>query len=274
MEHHDSLLTTLLNKYFGAQFAALLRSLGIEVHDPKHAFPDYVVMSAVVVLIGTVFVLWLRPRLSVERPGATQQVVEMLLTNPLGFGIRDLLDNNVGHEGRKFVAMTGTVSIFILMCNLLGVIPIFASPTGSPASPSVPLACAIVTFLYFNYQGMKHAGVLGYLKHFAGPNPFLAPLLFPVEIISTTARILSLTVRLWANIFASDLLYFVFLGLFMLPSLKVGEKIPVLGWILGIFPATLPVAFIGLHIFVAVMQTFVFTILPSIYLGLAVSEEH
>lgn len=271
MEEHSTPLTHWLNHLIGPQVTALLHALGIHPHNPNEPIPEFVVMGMVVLLLGVAFVLWLKPRLSVDKPGASQQVVEFLLTNPINFGIRDLLDANVGHDGRKFVSMVGSVSIFILMSNLLSLIPVFTSPT---ANPTVPLACALITFAYFNLQGMKHHGVVGYLKHFAGPNPFLAPLLFPVEILSTSARILSLTVRLWANIFASELLYFVFLGLFILPTVKVGEKLPALGWILGVFPATLPLAFIGLHIFVAVMQTFVFTILPSIYLGMAVAEEH
>src|SRR4029077_19195762 len=134
----------------------------------------------------------------------------MLLTNSEGFGIRDVLEENGGHGALKYLPMVGSVAVFILLGNLLGAIPTFTSPTGTI---SVPLGCAILTFLYFNWQGIRHHGVLGYLKHFAGPVPWLAPLIFPVEIISTSARLVSLTVRLWANIFASDLLYVVFLGL-------------------------------------------------------------
>jgi F-type H+-transporting ATPase subunit a len=98
--------------------------------------------------------------------------------------------------------------------------------------------------------------------------------MFPVEIISTCARILSLTVRLWANIFASDLLYTIFLGLLVAPVLWGWSKNPALGVFFGIFPAIIPIAFIGLHIFVALIQTYVFTLLPSIYIGIATAEEH
>jgi F-type H+-transporting ATPase subunit a len=296
MEHHNSLLTIWLNKLLGPQVSALLHALGIHPHDPQAPIPEFVVMGALVFIICIAFVLWLKPRLSVDRPGASQQVVEFLLTNPIHFGIRDLLDSNVGHRGRQFVAVVGTVSVFILVSNLISVIPAFTSPTGHP---SVPLACALITFVYFNFQGCRAQGVGGYLAHFAGssfvefvhklqhkevrglgfvkeglPAFLLGLLLFPVEIISTTARVLSLTIRLWANIFASELLYFIFLGLTMAPALHFGQKSPALLWVLGIFPATIPVAFVLLHIFVAVIQTFVFTILPSIYLGIATAEEH
>jgi F-type H+-transporting ATPase subunit a len=228
-------------------------------------------MALVVVLLGAAIALWLRPRLSVENPGSAQQIAELLLTNPLGFGIRDLLEENVGPEGRRFLAVVGSVSIFILLSNLLSVIPAFESPTGHP---SVPLACAIITFLYYNWQGLRHHGALGYAKHFAGPVWWMSWLIFPVELISHTARLLSLTVRLWANIFSSELLYVTFLSLFMTPALFAAQKNTVLGIAVAFFQATFPVAFIALHMFVAVVQAFVFTILPTIYLGLAVAEEH
>ncbi len=250
---------------------ALLNALHIHPSDPATPIPEHVVMSLVVLILGCIGVLWLKARLSAEKPGATQQVIEMLFTNPLGFGIRDLLDENVGHGGRKFLPMVGAVSIFILLSNLLSVFPAFTSPTGEK---SVALGCAIITFLYFNWQGLKHHGPLGYAKHFAGPVWWLSPLMFPVELISTSARVLSLTVRLWANMFSSELLYVIFLGLLIQPAAWGSAKSPALGILLGIFPAIIPVAFIGLHIFVAIIQAYVFTILPSIYLGLAVAEEH
>jgi F-type H+-transporting ATPase subunit a len=199
-----------------------------------------------------------------------------LLTNPLEFGIRDLLVENVGSEGVRYVPFVGAISVFILISNLMGVFPFFIAPTGVV---TVPLACAVLTFLYFNYQGARHRGIVAYLKTFAG-NPHgaggwaLALLLFPVEIISTTARLLSLTVRLWANMFASDLIYVIFLGLLGGGAAFGWSKSPLLGLVLGIFPALIPLAFIALHIFVSVVQAYVFTVLPSVYLGLATSDEH
>ncbi len=128
------------------------------------------------------------------------------------------------------------------------------------------------------YQGVRAQGVGGYLLHFAGsPRDAtgwaLAFLLFPVEIISTTARILSLTVRLWANIVASDLIYGIFLGLFVGATTWGWEKSHVLGVILAIFPALVPIALIGLHIFVSFVQAYIFTILPAVYIGLATQHE-
>ena len=276
MEHHVSELTQLVNRFFGHFALALLSALHIKPTNAETPIPESFVMAMLVLVVCTVLALFLRSRLSVERPGATQQIAELLLTNPLGFGIRDLLEENTGHEAAKFVPFVGSISIFILFSNLLGLFPRLAAPTG--VLP-VPLGCAILTFLYFNWQGIRHHGVLGYLGTFAGsPKRFgdwaLAILLFPVEIISTTARVLSLTVRLWANMFASDLIYVIFLSLLTGGFTFGWSKSAVLGIILGIFPATIPVAFLVLHIFVSVVQAYVFTVLPAVYLGLATAEEH
>src|SRR6266446_2879424 len=265
MEEHVLGITRFVNHILGPLAAALLSKLHIQPANPELPIPQHVVMAMVVVLIGTVFALIVRSRLSVKKPGALQQIAEGLLTNPLEFGIRDLLVENVGHEGVRYVPFVGAISVFILISNLMAVFPFFIAPTGVV---TVPLACAILTFLYFNFHGARHHGVGGYLKTFAG-NPHgaggwaLAILLFPVEIISTTARLLSLTVRLWANIFASDMIYGLFLGLLLTPAVWGWEKSPILGVILGIFPALIPLAFIGLHIFVSIVQTYVFTILRS-----------
>lgn len=271
MEHHVSKLTEIVNQLLHGPALALLNALGIHPHDEHMPIPEHVVMTALVVLIGVVFVLWLRPRMSVDKPGATQQCVEMLITNPTGFAIRDLLDSNVGHHGRKYLPMVGSITVFILMSNLISVLPSFTSPT---AHPTVPLACALITFAHFNFAGIRANGLLGYLKHFAGPSPWIAPLLFPVEIASTSARIVSLTIRLWANMFSSELVYMTILGLLLSPTVHLWDKYPVASVAVGLFTATLPVIFVALHVFVAVVQALVFTILPTVYLGLATAHDH
>ncbi|HEY2455917.1 MAG TPA: FoF1 ATP synthase subunit a [Candidatus Acidoferrum sp.] len=276
MEEHVSGLTQWVNHVFGATALALLHALHVQPADYDRPIPEYVVMSVVVLIIGTIFALILRARLSVDRPGPLQQAAELLLTNPMGFGIKDLLEENVGRGAEKFIAFTGSVAIFILLANLLSIFPAFSSPTGYAV---VPLACAILTFLYFNWQGIRHHGPVRYLLTFAGSpktvgDSVLALLLFPVELISTTARLLSLTVRLWANIFASDLIYVIFLSLLIGPAQWAWAKNPAFGVVLGIFPVFFPIVFIGLHIFVSVIQAYIFTVLPSIYLGLATADEH
>src|SRR6266851_7018792 len=276
MTEHVTGLTLLVNHYLG-QFALVLLSwLHITPENPETPIPEHVVMGVVVLILGTLLALFLRSRLSVEKLGATQQVAELLLTNPLGFGIKDLLEENVHHGALKLIPFVGTISVFVLLSNLLSVFPLFAAPT---ANKSVPLGCAILTFLYFNWQGIKHHGAGHYLLTFAGsPKKFgdwaLALLLFPVEIVSTSARILSLTVRLWANIVASDLLYTIFLWLFTTATLAAWSKSAALGLLVAILPATIPLLFIGLHVFVAIIQSYIFTVLPSVYLGMATADEH
>ena len=271
-------LTQFVNHHLGHPALVLLAALRIHPSNPGLPIPEHVVMACVVVIVGTIFALVLRSRLSVEKPGPMQQVAEMLLTNPLGFGIKDLLEENVHHGAAQFIPFVGAISVFVLIGNLMGAFPgsFLKAPTGSV---TVPLACAVLTFIYFNWHGIRRHGLVHYLLTFAGSPKdlgswILAILLFPVEIVSTTARVLSLTVRLWANMFASDLIYLIFLGLLAGGASFGWSKSPVLGVILAIFPATIPVAFIGLHIFVSVIQAYVFTVLPSVYLGLATAEEH
>jgi F-type H+-transporting ATPase subunit a len=276
VEEHVSWITHFVNQYLGDAAVALLHALHIQPSHPDLPIPESVVMAMVVFVVGALGTLWLKPRLSVDNPGGAQQIAELLITNPIGFGIRDLLIENSHDKKGKYFAMVGSIALFILLANLLSVVPAFSAPT---AVISVPLGCAIVTFLYFNWQGIKHHSVGYYLLTFAGSprtlgDWLLGILLFPVELISTSARILSLTVRLWANIFASDLLYVIFLGLLIGPATWGWGKSPALGVLLGIFPALIPLAFIGLHIFVAIIQTYVFTLLPSIYIGIATADEH
>jgi F-type H+-transporting ATPase subunit a len=276
MEEHVNLITKFINHLLGPLALSLLHALHIRPNHPELPIPQQVAMGLLVLVIGTVFALVLRSQLSVERPGALQQVAELLITNPMSFGIKDLLEENVGHEGVTHIAWVGSIALFVLISNLFGIFPFLSAPTGVV---TVPLACALLTLFHFNWAGIRHHGMLRYIATFAGsPKDLgawsLAVLLFPVEVISTTARLLSLTVRLWANMFASDLIYGIFLSLLVGGATFGWSKSPVLGVILGIFPATIPVLFIGLHIFVSVVQAYVFTVLPSVYLGLATAEEH
>jgi len=271
MEEHVSWITRFVNHYLGSAALALDSALHITPEHADRPIPEYVVMALVVLVVTTIIALILRSRLSVEKPGSLQQVAELLISNPMGFGVRDLVTENVHHHPDRYVPFIGSIGMFVLISNLMSVFPAFSAPT---VNPTVPLACAILTFLYFNYQGLRHHGPIKYTAHFAGPVPWLAPLIFPVEIISTSARVLSLTVRLWANILASDLIYSIFLSLFVGLTTWGSTKNFGLGVVLGILPALLPIMFIGLHIFVAIVQAYIFTILPSVYLGLATADEH
>jgi F-type H+-transporting ATPase subunit a len=272
MEEHVSWITQFFNHYLGGVARALLAALHIQPTHPEMPIPEHVAMGLMVLVVGTLLALWVRSRLSVDNPGASQQVAEMLLTNPIGFGINDVLSENAGHHWEEYVPLVGSISIFILLANLFAVFPGFSSPT---ATVSVPLACAVLVFIYFNWQGVRHHGPVGYVKTFTGGLHWgLWILIFPVEVLSTFARLLSLTVRLWANIFASDIIYGLFLGLTLGPAVWGWTKHPVIGIALGVLPALIPLAFIALHIFVSIVQAYVFTILPAVYIGLATADEH
>ena len=118
--------------------------------------------------------------------------------------------------------------------------------------PMVPLAFAVTTFVFYHYAGIKQLGPR-YIKQFMGPMLLLTPLMFPIEIISHFARPLSLTVRLWANMFAGEQVYLTFLSL-----LKI----------------VIPVIFIGLHLFVSFLQAYIFMLLAMVYVGGAIAEDH
>ena len=118
--------------------------------------------------------------------------------------------------------------------------------------PVVPLGCAVVTWFYYQIQGFRANG-LGYIKHFMGPVWWLAPLMFVIEVCSHLARMLSLTVRLYANMFAGDMVTLVFFSL---------------------VPIGVPVIFLALHFGVSLIQTLIFVLLPMVYIGEAVAHEH
>jgi len=270
MEEQLLWVTKLVNKLLGGPALALLDFLHIQPESRENPIPNHLAMELVVLLLAVVFFLWLKGRISVERPGGAQQCMEMLLTNPLGVGALDLLKGIVGHHGERYLPMIGTVGIFVLFSNLISLVPGFSSPT---AEVTVPLGCAVCVFLYYNYCGFREHGALGYGKHFLGPVWYLALLMVPIEILSHLARLLSLTVRLWVNMFVSELLYAIFLGLTVALYVFAKGFNPFLQ-VTGLFPLFVPIIFMGLHVFVAVLQAFVFTILPVVYLSGAVGEEH
>jgi F-type H+-transporting ATPase subunit a len=271
MEDHVTAVTRLVNQVFGAWALWLLHALHIQPENYETPIPDYVVMSLVVLVLLVVLALILRSQLSVEHPGAMQQFAEGLLTNRLGFGIKDVLDASVSHGSERFIPFVGSIAIFVLFANLLGLVPVLRSPTSFAV---VPLACAVLVFLYFNWHGIRHHGPLGYMKHLTGPIWWLAWLNFPVEVLSISARLLSLTLRLWANIFASDLIYVLFFGLLLQPFNWAAGKSVLLAVPFGVVVIAVPILFILLHVFVSFVQAYIFAVLPAIYIGDAISEGH
>ncbi len=237
--------TKLLNHLLGGPVNSLLGVLGIHPHNPAEPIPNYVAMQVLVALILVVLFLVLRSRLSLENPGKLQHMFEVAIEF-----MRSQAEEIIGHHGRHFVPMVLTIGMFILFCNLMGLIPSFLSPT---ASIEVTLGCALVAFAYYHYSGARHQGLLKYIKHFGGSVWWLAPLMFPIEIVSHLGRPLSLSVRLFANIFAGDLIFLIFFGL---------------------VPLGVPMIFLGLHTFVSFLQAYIFMLLTMVYLQGAVAEEH
>jgi len=242
---HETLLAQFFNHYLAGLGNSLLAMVGQKAVNPAEPWADFMVMQILVALIMIALLLLVRSTLSVDKPGKLQHVFELIH----GF-ISQTSEEQVGHhEGHKHVLLFETLFIFLLLANLIGIIPGFMSPT---QAIYVPLGCALVAFLYYNYVGLrKHPGT--YLKHFLGPIPVLAPLMIPIEIISHIARPLSLTIRLFANMYAGEQVTLVFLSLTYLIA---------------------PVLFMGLHVFVSVLQAYIFVLMTMIYVAGSVAEDH
>ncbi len=246
--------TAFLNRVFGPSVLALLTALHIHPEHPATPISNSFAMELLVVLLLTTFFIAVRSQLSVERPGGLQHTMEGIH----GF-IANMADEVIGHNGLKYVPYLTALGMFILSCNLLGLVPGLTSPT---AVPIVPLGCAILTWVFYHLQGVRVNGPVGYLKHFIGPQDkdmplivrlFLPLLLFPIEVFSHTARMMSLTIRLFANMFAGEMVTLVFFSL---------------------IPLGVPIVFEGLHIGVSFIQTYIFVLLACVYLGEATAHEH
>jgi F-type H+-transporting ATPase subunit a len=245
-EHEVDLWTTkLFNRFLAGPLDSLLNSIGRPPENPAHPWENWITMEIVVVVIIMLLFAFLRSRLSADKPGRLQLTFEAIY-NFISGQARDSIE----HGASKYIPFFGTLFIFILFMNLIGVIPGFESPTMTPA---VPAALALSAFLYYNARGFGEHGAGRYLAHFAGPMPYLAPLMVPIEIISHFARLLSLTIRLFANMFAGEKVTMTFLSLTYL---------------------FIPAVFMGLHVFVAFLQAFIFMLLTMIYVGGAVAHEH
>jgi len=242
---HELWLTALLNRFLSGPADAVLNAVHVHPGDPAHPFANWFSMELLVVAIIIVLFAVLRSRLSVDNPGKLQHLVEVVHEF-----IQGQAHDSVGHGSGRYVPYFATLFIFILFMNLIGIIPGFESPTMEPA---VPLGLAVCTFLLYNWWGAREQGIGPYLAHFAGPVWWLAPLLIPIELISHLARPLSLTVRLYANMFAGEkvTMTFIMLTYFLVPSL-----------------------FMGLHVFVAFLQAYIFMLLTTIYVGSAVAHDH
>jgi F-type H+-transporting ATPase subunit a len=242
--HGPLAVTQFLNHILAGPVDALLQMVGFHPANSAAPIDDAFALELLVVAGFIAIFAVVRMSLSVEAPGRTQQLAELIHEQ-----IGEQAEAIIGHGYGRFQAFVTCVFLFILTCNLLGLIPGVKAPTQSGV---VPLGVAVAVFLYYNFHGIRVQGPIGYLKHFAGPIWWIAPLLFLIEIISHLARMMSLSIRLWANMFAGDLVTLVFFSL---------------------FPLAIPVIFLGLHLFVSVIQAVVFTLLTMIYLSQAVAHE-
>ena len=244
---HELWFTKLLNNYLPGVATAILGLFKVHAENAARPWHNFIAMQILVALLIIVVFAMLRTRLSVERPGKMQHVFEVL---------HDFLDTEgheiVGHGSGRYLPFFGTLFFFILFCNLIGVVPGFESPTMFMPAP-VPAGCAMAAFLYYNIAGARAQGLGKYLLHFTGPVWWLAPLMIPIEIISHLARPMSLTIRLFANMFAGEAVTTIFLGL---------------------APVLVPAVFMGLHVFVSILQAYIFTLLTMVYVQGATAHEH
>ncbi len=237
-------ITRVWNDLFGGIAASAMHAVGLSAN-PRTVITDTFALELTVAFGLIVFFLIVRFTLSVEKPNPAQQIAELIHEFTGGQG-----EQVIGHDHTRFQAFVTCVALFVVLNNLLGLLPRIITPTSQPV---VPLGIAVLTFLYYNFHGVRVQGPIGYLKHFAGPLWWLAPLLFPIEIISHLARVMSLTIRLYANMLASDLLTLVAFSM---------------------IPLAIPVAPLLLHFAVSLIQAYVFMLLAMIYLSQAVAHEH
>lgn len=243
--HHELWFTALLNKYLSAPADWILSLGGYHAEHGKPWSNGHAMLVLAAIIVMAVAAL-LRARLNCDKPGKLQLTIEAVYTF-----LADQAHEIIGHGYKKYVPFFATTFLFILFCNLMGVIPGHESPT---MYYTIPAGFAMATFLNYNIHGFREMGVVKYLGHFAGPMWWLAWFMFPLEIISHCIRPVSLTIRLFANMFA-------------------GEEVTI--GFMALVPYVVPIAVMGLHIFVSFLQAFIFTILSTAYVGGAVAhEEH
>lgn len=246
--HHDLWITHAVNAVLGPIVAALLRALGRDVPPGVQVIPDYMAMLVVITLALTGLCLFIRSRLSVENPGALQ----ILLEDFVGF-FYGMLEDVIGPKGRRYLPIVGSIFLLIWVSNMAGLVPGLMAPT---SNINVTLGCAITVWVYYHIQGVREQGLGAYLKHFALPpgTPWpMAPLMLIIEGISHLSRVLSLSLRLFGNVFGEELVIIIIAGI-----------IP--------FIAPLPMMFLG--VLTGTLQAAIFAILTMIYLGGAVAVEH
>lgn len=258
-EHHMPIVVQLVNSWFGEpvyrfQIAytkplwdRFLGKFGTNAtaafgdYTPDNAIPWYTVMFFIACILSMIIIWIMKGKLSESEPGGGQQTLEVSV-----LAVRNMIEDIIGPHGLKYFPVVMAFAVLILVSNLMGLFPLFMSPT---SATSVTFALGLSSFLYYNYIGIGENGLFGHLKHLAGPIWWIAPLIFPIELISNLIRPFSLGIRLFGNLFADE---------------KVLETLSGLAP-----PATwfAPILLMPLSVFVALIQTFVFILLSQLYIS-------
>jgi F-type H+-transporting ATPase subunit a len=258
-EHQAPIIVQLVNNWFGE--AALkfelaytkpkwdwfLAKFGTNAESAfgrytvENAIPWYTVMFFIACILSVVIIWIMKGKVSESDPDGGQQTLEVSV-----LAVRNMVEDIIGPHGLKYFPVVMTFAVLILVSNLMGLFPLFMTPT---SATSVTFALGLSSFLYYNYIGISENGLFGHLKHLAGPIWWIAPLIFPIELISNLIRPFSLGIRLFGNMFADEKVMETLAGL-----------APPYTWIA-------PIALMPLSVFVALIQTFVFILLSQLYLS-------
>jgi len=220
---------------------AILSAMGFEHYAHQYSHVNYTWLTMLILILSALFFA----RKVKIVPGGGQNFFEVLIS-----GLENFMVEITGPEGRFFFPFIATVFLFVLVSNMIGLIPGMFSPT---ANLNTTLALALCTFIYTHVIGIKFHGVK-YIKHFCGPVWWLIPLMFPIELIGHLARIMSLSVRLFGNIFGKEMVLAILFSL------------------AGLYFAPLPIMFLG--ILVCFIQALVFMLLATMYFVGAMEHAH
>src|SRR6266700_4527492 len=183
-------------KWFLAKFGSTPEA-AFGVYTPENAIPWYTVMFVIACILSVIVIWVLKGQLSEDKPGHGQQTLEVGV-----LAVRNMVEDIIGPQGIQYFPVVMTFAVLILISNLMGFFPLFVTPT---SATSVTFALGLSSFLYYNYIGIKENGILNHLKHLAGPIWWIAPLIFPIELISNFIRPFSLGIRLFGNMFADEM---------------------------------------------------------------------
>ena len=215
--------------------------LGLISHNHDFLIGAHIVLVGILVLT----LAWLATKSMQLVPHGVQNIMEAYLEAVISMG-KDIIGVELA---RKYLPLIGTIGLLVFFSNVIGIIPGFESPT---SNINMTVVLALIVFIYYNFEGIRVNGIVSYFGHFMGPMMILAPLMFPVEIISHFSRIISLSFRLFGNIKGDDMFLMV---------------------ILMLAPWFAPIVPFGLLIFMAVLQSFIFMVLTYVYLAGAVQIE-